>query len=78
MSHLAFYSGLISISTHLVSLHKKEKKSIHSVLSDCCIIIYLITSFWMEAKPWQSITEAWMPLGAGEGFREEVTFDGRF
>ena len=25
MSHLAFYSGLISISTHLISLHKKEK-----------------------------------------------------
>ena len=32
----------------------------------------------MEAKPWQSVTEAWMPLGAGEDFREEVTFDSRF
>ena len=72
MSHLAFYSGLISISAHLI------QKSIHSVLSDCCTIIYLITSFWMEAKPWQSVTEAWMPLGAGEGFREEVTFDNWF
>lgn len=32
----------------------------------------------MEAKPWHSITEGWMPLGAGEGFREEVTFDSQF
>lgn len=56
----------------------KKKKRIHSVLSDCYTIIYLITSFWMEAKPWHNITEGWMPLGAGEGFREEVTFDSQF
>ena len=49
-SLLAFYHGHISILTHLVSCHKKAKKSMHSVLSDGCTVIYLITSFWMESK----------------------------
>lgn len=50
----------------------------HSVLLDGCTITYLISSFWMESKHLQSAMGAWMPLDAGEGFREEVTFGSRF